>query len=103
MPHFWENAYICSRAANDPTVFTITEKAPTMAFSWLKVPTCSVGAFNQEKAVVGAFSVIVKTVGSFAAQTPDFYPIMKCTTIARVKERRGRIKRDYFVNWTKGF
>ena len=45
MPHFWENAYICSRAANDPTVFTITEKAPTRAFSWLKVPICSVGGF----------------------------------------------------------
>ena len=27
------------RAANDPSVFTITEKAPTSAFSWLKVPT----------------------------------------------------------------
>ena len=26
-------------AANDPSVFTITEKAPTRAFSWLKVPT----------------------------------------------------------------
>ena len=24
------------RAANDPLVFTITEKAPTRAFSWLK-------------------------------------------------------------------
>ena len=28
-----------SRAANDPLVFTITENAPTRAFSWLKVPT----------------------------------------------------------------
>ena len=28
-----------TRAANDPSVFTITEKAPTRAFSWLKVPT----------------------------------------------------------------
>ena len=27
------------RAANDPSVVTITEKAPTRAFSWLKVPT----------------------------------------------------------------
>ena len=27
------------RAANDPSVFKITEKAPTRAFSWLKVPT----------------------------------------------------------------
>ena len=25
------------RAANDPSVLTITKKAPTMAFSWLKV------------------------------------------------------------------
>ena len=31
-----------TRAANDPSVFsvfTITEKAPTNAFSWLKAPT----------------------------------------------------------------
>ena len=27
------------RAANDPSVFTIREKVPTRAFSWLKVPT----------------------------------------------------------------
>ena len=27
------------RAANDPWVFTITEKAPTWAFSLLKAPT----------------------------------------------------------------
>ena len=27
------------RAANDPSVFTITEKVPTGAFSWLKAPT----------------------------------------------------------------
>ena len=27
------------RAANDSSVFTITEKAPTWAFSWLKAPT----------------------------------------------------------------
>ena len=27
------------RAANDPSVSTITEKAPTRAFSWLKAPT----------------------------------------------------------------
>ena len=26
-------------AANDPSVFTITEKSPTRAFSWLKAPT----------------------------------------------------------------
>ena len=29
---------IITRASNDPTVFTITEKAPSMAFSRLKVP-----------------------------------------------------------------
>ena len=28
-----------SRAANDPSVSTITEKTPTRAFFWLKVPT----------------------------------------------------------------
>ena len=27
------------RAANDPSVVTITEKAPTRAFSWLDAPT----------------------------------------------------------------
>ena len=26
-------------AADDPSVFTITEKAPIRVFSWLKVPT----------------------------------------------------------------
>ena len=26
------------RTANDPSVFTIMEKAPTRAFSWLQVP-----------------------------------------------------------------
>ena len=30
---------IVSRAANNPSVFTITEKAPTWAFSWLKGTT----------------------------------------------------------------
>ena len=30
---------LTGRAANDPSVFTIMEKAPTGAFSWLKVPT----------------------------------------------------------------
>ena len=29
---------IVTRAANDPSVLTITEKAPTRTFSWLKVP-----------------------------------------------------------------
>ena len=28
-----------ARAANDTSVFTIEEKAPTRAFSWLKAPT----------------------------------------------------------------
>ena len=28
-----------NRAANDPSVLKITEKAPTRPFSWLKVPT----------------------------------------------------------------
>ena len=28
-----------TRAANDPLVFTVTEKAPTRAFSLLKAPT----------------------------------------------------------------
>ena len=36
-------ARIESRAANDPLVFTITNYAPTRAFSWLKEPT---GAFT---------------------------------------------------------
>ena len=34
-----EEAWLLVRAANDPSVLTITEKAPTRAFSWLKVPT----------------------------------------------------------------
>ena len=33
----WYTAQI--RAANDPSVFIITEKAPIRAFSWLKVPS----------------------------------------------------------------
>ena len=32
-------AAVIFRAANDSTVFTITEKAHTRAFSWLKAPT----------------------------------------------------------------
>ena len=28
-----------TRAANDPSVFTLTQKAPTRALSWLKEPT----------------------------------------------------------------
>ena len=28
-----------ARAANNPSVYTIMEKAPTMASSWLKAPT----------------------------------------------------------------
>ena len=30
---------IIGRAANDPSVFTITEKAPIRVFSWLEAPT----------------------------------------------------------------
>ena len=37
-PAFWQKHWRY-RAANDPSVFTITEKAPTRAFSWLKEPT----------------------------------------------------------------
>ena len=55
------------RAANDPFVFTITEKDPTRAFSWLKVPTTTFKTINYT-ALVGAFSVtILKNDGSFAA------------------------------------
>ena len=32
----WHATLILTRAAKDPPVFTITEKAPTRAFSWLK-------------------------------------------------------------------
>ena len=66
--------HIIARAANDPSVLTITERAPTRALSQLKVPAsvlnvkALVGIFIQEKALVGAFSVIVKTNGSYAAQ-----------------------------------
>ena len=74
--------HIIARAANDPSVLTITERAPTRALSQLKVPAsvlnvkALVGIFIQEKALVGAlvgaFSVIVKTDcetdGSSAAQ-----------------------------------
>ena len=31
--------YLVTRAANDPSVLTITEKASTRAFYWLKAPT----------------------------------------------------------------
>ena len=31
--------FVRFRDANDPSVFTITEKAPTRAFLWLKAPT----------------------------------------------------------------
>ena len=43
-----------TRAANDPSVFIITEKAPTKAFSWLKA----------SRGLAGAISVIVKIDGS---------------------------------------
>ena len=66
-----------ARAANDPSVLTVTKEVPTRAFSWLNAPFNAltlktqlrhyaktlVGAFNQEKAL----SVIVKTNESFAA------------------------------------
>ena len=32
------NIRVGTRAVNDPSVFIITGKAPTRAFSWLKVP-----------------------------------------------------------------
>ena len=32
------DAGVITRAANDPSLFTITEKAPTRAFSWMKAP-----------------------------------------------------------------
>ena len=32
------NTTLYTRAANDPSVFIITEKAPIRSFSWLKVP-----------------------------------------------------------------
>ena len=35
----WVQTLLYTRAANDPSVFTITEKTSTRAFSWLKVPT----------------------------------------------------------------
>ena len=40
----WSSNYVeywlvSTRAANDQSVFTITEKAPKRAFSWLKVAT----------------------------------------------------------------
>ena len=49
-----------TRAANDPSVFTITEKASTWALS-------------TRRRIVGAFSVIVKTDGSFAALLKTHY------------------------------
>ena len=61
--------HIIARAANDPSVLTITERAPTRALSQLEVPASVlnvkvlVGALNQEKDPI----VIVKTDGSFAA------------------------------------
>ena len=47
-PTIWVSASEPSiRAANDPSVFIITEKAPTMAFSWLIAPT-SIFTFNTQ-------------------------------------------------------
>ena len=34
-----ESYYGLYRASNNPSVFTITEKAPTRPFSWLKAPS----------------------------------------------------------------
>ena len=50
-----------TRAANDSSVFTITEKAPTAHLA-----NCLKNVINV-KVLKGAFSVIVKTDGSFAA------------------------------------
>ena len=50
-----------TRAANDPSVFTIQSQRSVLNVKAL------VSAFNQEEALIGAFSVIVKTDGSFAA------------------------------------
>ena len=76
---------LCSAPSVSQSVFTITEKAPSRAFCWLKALTSSFtfktllrhfakpvltptqllswgtgAAFNQEKALVGALSVIVQ-------------------------------------------
>ena len=70
-------------------VFTITEKAPSRAFSWLKVPTSAFTfktllrhyAFNQEKALVGAISVIVQLRRLIVCSTssyPYFITDSKC-------------------------
>ena len=48
--------------------FTITEKAPTRAFSWLKVPT-STFTFKTLLRLVGAFSVIVQLHRLFVYST----------------------------------
>ena len=61
------------RAAKDPSVFIITEKAPTRAFLWLKASTRAstfktlLGHYAKQAPIVGAFSVIAKTDGLFAA------------------------------------
>ena len=79
-------------------VFTITEKAPTRAFYWLKAPTSAFTfktllrhyAFNQEKALVGAFSVIVKSSGTFGS--PSFQAVAStqpCTWWAWRRAWRG--------------
>ena len=58
------------RAAKDPSVFIITEKAPTRAFLWLKASTRAstfktlLGHYAKQAPIVGAFSVIAKTDGS---------------------------------------
>ena len=39
--HYLSTILVQISAANDSSVFTITEQAPTKAFSWLKAPTCT--------------------------------------------------------------
>ena len=43
IPLYSQPQWVLPRAANNPSVFTftITEKAPPRAFSWLKTPTSS--------------------------------------------------------------
>ena len=39
IPLYSQPQWVLPRAANNPSVFTIMEKAPPRAFSWLKTPT----------------------------------------------------------------
>ena len=54
-----------TEAANDPSVFTIMEKAPTRVFNNIIV--------YYVKALVGAFSVIVKTNGQWIVCSSNIY------------------------------